>query len=131
MGAVGGICSSGGGEDDADRRRGGSGKLDLAVASESAALTGLGFTLKRDVGAGEAVFMDVRTGSVTSRVCDPVQQAPERMEGGMEAGKGKRGRFKPCLFEYVYMARPDSIVDGIPVRVGNARSPLLIDPLSP
>ncbi|CAM9811340.1 unnamed protein product, partial [Discosporangium mesarthrocarpum] len=45
------------------------GKMDLAVASESAALTGLGFSLRRDVGPGEAVFLDQRTSAVTSRLC--------------------------------------------------------------
>lgn len=120
------LIGAGGGIVSVDGRRGGvsgrrSGKMDLAVASESAALTGLGFSLKRDVRAGEAVFLDVRTGSVSSRDCAP--SLPCRREGregdGVDAGGGGGGsmpfRFKPCLFEYVYMARPDSILDGVPV----------------
>ncbi|CAM9117379.1 unnamed protein product, partial [Sphacelaria rigidula] len=94
---------------------GGSGKMDLAVASESAALTGLGFSIRRDVGAGEAVFLDVRTGAVSSRDCTPALPY-SRWVGGVADEEGRRGvPFKPCLFEYVYMARPDSILDGVPV----------------
>ena len=118
-------------------RGGGSGKMDLGVASESSALTGLGFSLKRDVRAGEAVFLDAGTGSVSSRICSPQQQLQEKEEEEErqqqqeeeEGGDGRGGgggravagrsltRFKPCLFEYVYMARPDSIIDGVPVSV--------------
>lgn len=94
---------------------GGSGKMDLAVASESAALTGLGFSIRRDVGAGEAVFLDVRTGAVSSRDCAPALPYSRR-DDGVTDEEGRRGvPFKPCLFEYVYMARPDSILDGVPV----------------
>ncbi len=122
----------------ADGRGRGSGKMDLAVASESAALTGLGFSLRRDVGAGEAVFLDVSTGSVSSQFCSPRLQQPQpqpqsqQPRNGEEAeysgeGNKKEGwgegmppravaRFRPCLFEYVYMARPDSIIDGVSVR---------------
>eukprot|EP00903_Cladosiphon_okamuranus_P018779 g17276.t1 len=135
--AASGGAAVGGGGAGTDGRRRGSGKMDLAVASESAALTGLGFSLRRDVGAGEAVFLDVCTGSVSSQFCSPRQQ-PRRQqqqqqqqqlqpwEGGEnEDGEAKDeregvvqgalARFKPCLFEYVYMARPDSIIDGVPV----------------
>lgn len=93
--------------------REGSGKMDLGVASESAALTGLGFALRRDVSAGEAVFLDVRTGSVAGRDCAPTPPPSSKLRQGRQ---GAKTRFAPCLFEYVYMARPDSILDGVPVR---------------
>lgn len=65
-------------------------------ASESVALDVLGYTLERDVGAGEAMLVDLN-GNVHTRVCAP------------------RPAHSPCIFEYVYLARPDSILDGIPV----------------
>ena len=129
-GAVGMAASGSGvlGGGSADRG-GGSGKMDLAVASESAALTGLGFALRRDVRAGEAVFLDDRTGSVSSRVCASGWQDTRTRDGGEGEAEdvelegenmgGKRAfKFKPCLFEYVYMARPDSIIDGVPASYG-------------
>lgn len=66
------------------------------IASESCALDVLGFTLIGDIGPGEAVFIDAR-GSL--RRC--------RCSG--------RARLRPCIFEYVYLARPDSIIDGTSV----------------
>lgn len=65
-------------------------------ASESVALDVLGYTLARDVQPGEAVLVD-RGGRVHTRVC------------------AARPRHAPCIFEYVYLARPDSIMDGIAV----------------
>lgn len=66
------------------------------IASESVALTACGFTLLRDVAPGEAVFIDL-DGNLTSRQCaeNPV--------------------LVPCLFEYVYFARPDSLMDGVSI----------------
>jgi len=66
------------------------------VASESVALDALGFDLLRDVAPGEAVFIDFE-GEFHSRQC--ASQAVHR----------------PCIFEYVYLARPDSVIDGISV----------------
>jgi amidophosphoribosyltransferase len=66
---------------------------DYLVASESVALTGMGFSLIRDVQPGEAVFIDLE-GNFYSQQC------------------AQTSSLNPCIFEYVYFARPDSIVDG-------------------
>jgi amidophosphoribosyltransferase len=66
------------------------------LASESVALDMLGFELLRDVGPGEAVFIDEQS-RLHSQHCIP---SP---------------RHTPCIFEYVYFARPDSIIDNISV----------------
>jgi len=65
-------------------------------ASESVALDAIGFELVSDVRAGEAVVVDVN-GGVYRRVCTD------------------SARLRPCVFEYVYLARPDSIIDGVSV----------------
>ncbi|CAM3063648.1 amidophosphoribosyltransferase [Cupriavidus taiwanensis] len=66
------------------------------VASESVALEGIGYKFERDVAAGEAIFIDL-DGKLYSKQCadNPV--------------------LTPCIFEYVYLARPDSCIDGVPV----------------
>jgi len=66
------------------------------IASESVAIDVLGFKLIRDIAPGEAVLID-KHGNLSSRVC----------------AEGKP--YAPCMFEYVYLARPDSIIDGISV----------------
>lgn len=65
-------------------------------ASESIALDALGFNLIADVGPGEVVYFD-RDGQIHHRQC--VEQVTH----------------SPCIFEYIYLARPDSVIDGIPV----------------
>ncbi len=66
------------------------------VASESVALDVVGFDLVRDIAPGEALFIDL-AGNVHSKQC------------------AENPRHSPCIFEFVYMARPDSIIDGIAV----------------
>ena len=66
------------------------------IASESVALDSQGFNLDRDVAPGEAVFIDVN-GNLHSKVCT------------------EPGDHTPCIFEQVYFARPDSLMDGISV----------------
>jgi len=66
------------------------------VASESVALEGLGFRMVRDVQPGEAVLIDL-DGNFHSRQC---AESPS---------------LNPCIFEYVYFARPDALIDGASV----------------
>jgi amidophosphoribosyltransferase len=68
----------------------------VMVASESVALEGTGHRFVRDVAPGEAVFIDLE-GRVHARQCAANPQ------------------LYPCVFEYVYLARPDSVIDGISV----------------
>ncbi len=72
------------------------------VASESVALDMLGFKLVREVAPGEAVYIDM-DGVLHTRHC--ADQAVH----------------SPCLFEYVYLSRPDSIVDGVAVHKARLR----------
>ncbi|MEY3831842.1 MAG: hypothetical protein RJA82_790, partial [Pseudomonadota bacterium] len=66
------------------------------LASESVALEGLGFTVVRDVQPGEAIYIDM-DGNFHSRQC------------------ASNASLNPCIFEYVYLARPDSTIDGVTV----------------
>lgn len=66
------------------------------IASESVALDSQGFSIVRDVAPGEAVYIDVK-GNLHSQVCT------------------EPGKHTPCIFEHVYFARPDSLMDGISV----------------
>src|SRR5690348_17824416 len=66
------------------------------VASESVAVDALGFRLLRDIAPGEAIFIGEGGGFHTQQ-CVP------------------HASLNPCIFEYVYLARPDSIIDGASV----------------
>jgi len=66
------------------------------VASESVALSTAGFDLIRDLEPGEALMVDEK-GQLHTKIC---ADQPE---------------LTPCLFEFVYLSRPDSVIDGINV----------------
>ena len=68
----------------------------VMVGSESVALAGTGHVFERDIAPGEAVFITL-DGQVHARQC---ADAP---------------KLQPCIFEFVYLARPDSELDGISV----------------
>jgi amidophosphoribosyltransferase len=72
------------------------GGTDYMVASESVAIDANGFRVLRDIGPGEAVFID-QEGRLHAQQCAP------------------HASLNPCIFEYVYLARPDSIIDGASV----------------
>jgi amidophosphoribosyltransferase len=65
-------------------------------ASESVALAGMGFEFVRDVEPGEAIFVDL-DGNLYAQQC------------------AEKTMLSPCIFEYVYLARPDSVMDGVSV----------------
>ena len=66
------------------------------IASESVALDGLGFRMVRDVAPGEAIFI-AQDGRFYAQQC------------------AENPSLNPCIFEYVYLARPDSLIDGVSV----------------
>mgnify|MGYP003348846180 CR=1 FL=1 len=69
---------------------------DVMVASESVALEGTLHQFVRDIAPGEAIFVDSE-GRLHSQQC------------------AEKSQLNPCMFEYVYLARPDSVIDGISV----------------
>ena len=69
---------------------------ELMVASESVAIEGTGHKMIRDVAPGEAIYIDLQ-GCVHARQC------------------AEHPSLNPCMFEFVYLARPDSIMDGVSV----------------
>lgn len=70
--------------------------MEYLVASESVALDTLGFKVVRDIEPGEAVFVDTNN-QIHTRQC------------------AQQPMYAPCIFEYVYLARPDSVIDGVSV----------------
>lgn len=69
--------------------------LEYIFASESVVLDTLGFSIVRDVAPGELVFVDNHRNIHAKQIVKP--------------------SFSPCIFEYVYLARPDSVLDKISV----------------
>ncbi len=69
---------------------------EFMIASESVALDVLGFELIRDIKPGEAVFIE-SSGKLHTRQC------------------AENAFLNPCIFEFVYFARPDSIIDNVSV----------------
>lgn len=69
---------------------------EVMVASESVAIEGTGHTVIRDVAPGEAVFIDLE-GQIHTQQC------------------ADNPSLNPCMFEFVYLARPDSVMDGVSV----------------
>ncbi|MEP7057588.1 MAG: amidophosphoribosyltransferase, partial [Caldimonas sp.] len=69
---------------------------EVVVASESVAIVGTGHALTRDVAPGEAIFIDLQ-GQIHAQQC------------------ADNPTLNPCMFEFVYLARPDSIMDGVSV----------------
>jgi amidophosphoribosyltransferase len=76
--------------------------VEYIVASESVAIDTLDFKFVRDVAPGECVFIDV-DGNFSAQQC------------------AESAITSPCIFEYVYFARPDSIIDGISVHKSRLR----------
>jgi amidophosphoribosyltransferase len=72
------------------------------VSSESVVCQSLGFEMERDVNPGEAVIVRM-DGGIISQVCHP------------------KTTHTPCVFEHVYFARPDSVIDGISVHKARLR----------
>lgn len=66
------------------------------LASESVALEGTGYALARDIQPGEAIFIN-QQGEISQAQC------------------AEQASLHPCIFEYIYLARPDSVLDGISV----------------
>ncbi len=75
---------------------------EFIIASESVAIDMLNFQLIRDILPGEAVFISV-DGTLHTYQC------------------ADNPRYNPCIFEHVYLARPDSIIDGISVHKARLR----------
>lgn len=90
---------------------------EVMVASESVALEGNGYQFRRDVAPGEAVFIDM-AGNLHAQQC------------------ARNPQLNPCIFEYVYLARPDSVMDGISVyqarlNLGESLAQRLINTMPP
>jgi amidophosphoribosyltransferase len=70
--------------------------MEIMVGSETVAVEGTGHQVVRDVAPGEAIFIDLE-GRIHAQQC------------------AESATLNPCMFEFVYLARPDSVMDGISV----------------
>ena len=77
------------------------------VASETVALDALGFELIADLAPGEAVFIS-ESGGIAVQQC------------------AREHTLTPCIFEHVYFARPDSVIDGISVHKSRMRMGIML-----
>ncbi len=71
-------------------------KIEYMVASESVALNAAGFSLMRDILPGESIYISQNGDFYSNQCVEPKT-------------------YTPCIFEFVYFARPDSIIDGMSV----------------
>ncbi len=76
--------------------------MEYIVASESVALDVLGFSMVRDIAPGEAIFIDMQGKLHTQQCVDNPNHTP-------------------CIFEYVYFARPDSVIEDVFVQKARMR----------
>ena len=74
------------------------GQTEYAIASESVAFHPLDFEFIDDIAPGEAVLIDWQGNLHRQQIV-------------------KNAQLTPCLFEYVYLARPDSVIDGVSARI--------------
>jgi amidophosphoribosyltransferase len=90
---------------------------EVMLASENVAIEGTGRKVMRDVAPGEAIFVDLQ-GRVHARQC------------------ADNPSLYPCMFEFVYLARPDSVLDGVSVyqarlNLGESLAQRLINTMPP
>jgi amidophosphoribosyltransferase len=78
------------------KRIGNNNKVQYMVASETVALSCNSYEFVDDIRAGEAIFIDL-AGNLTRKICT------------------NKAELSPCIFEYIYLARPDSVINGISV----------------
>ena len=77
-------------------RKNSDGTKDYMITSESAAFSSSNYDIERDLKPGEAIFIS-KDGKMHTKICS------------------ESTALTPCLFEYVYFARPDSVIDGVSV----------------
>ena len=75
---------------------------DYMIASESTALVTQGYKVVRDILPGEAIYIEL-DGTIHTQQC------------------AENPSFNTCLFEYVYFARPDSVIDNVFVHKARMR----------